>query len=379
MAVLTVAVNLGLGVWGQARWLGTTGVLLEAALRVVAAGDGVKRSVAPASRAALRGLCFPPGHVVATSTPMRHLYQQLRHIAGGTIPVLLTGETGVGKEHVARIVHLSSGRAERPFEAVNCAAIPAELLEAELFGIEKGVATGVDARVGKLVHADGGTVLLDEIGDMPPALQAKLLRALQEREVHPVGARRPRAVDVRLVAATNADPATLVSEGRLRKDLYYRLAGCTLRIPPLRERPADVAGLVEHFLDRAVAETGKAVAGMTVKVLHALEQAPWPGNVRQLESEVRRLVHLCPDGDAVDSSLLGSDLVAFITASAAPHPRDGDLELRPQLEQLERRLVSEALARTGGNQVHAGRLLGVSRTGLAMKLRRLGIGGSGEA
>lgn len=322
----------------------------------------------------LPGLVFPAGYVVGRSTSMRHLHEEVRHLVVGDIPVLIVGETGVGKEYIAHTIHLSSRRAKGPFVAVNCAAIPADLLEAELFGIEKGVATGVTARPGKFALADGGILLLDEVSEMPAALQAKLLRALQEREIHPIGAQRPTPVNVRVIALTNSDLQKMIHEGRFRSDLYYRIAGYTLHVPPLRQRRDDIPLLVEHFVRLHTAEVGKAVRGVTAKTLRALVEAPWEGNVRELAHEVRRLVYLCQPGAAIESTLL-SEHVLFPTLKidTSALEQAGDLRIDAQLEALERRLVTIALSRALGNRSKAARLLGISRNGLAMKMERLGI------
>jgi transcriptional regulator with AAA-type ATPase domain len=375
--------------------VGTPGALAAAApasrcaIGVVVVGDGLPPGGEPALRAAARlfagseglaagaggarvtpGLVFPDGHVAGESPAMVALYRQLRPLVEGDLPLLVVGETGSGKEHVARIVHASSRRSAGPFVALNCAAIPAELLEAELFGIERGVATGVAEREGKLQQASGGVLLLDEIGDMAPALQAKLLRVLQEREVVPVGGRRAIPVDVGVIAATNVEPERLLADGRFRPDLYYRIAGYVLRVPPLRERRDDIPRLIEHFLRRFAAETGKAVRGITVRAMSALVAHRWPGNVRELEHEVRRLVYLCPHGQAIDSTLVPPTL----SADAADDPDDLCLERR--LAVCERAVILRALERTGGNQTQAAKLLGVSRNGLTLKLERLGISSS---
>ncbi len=339
--------------------------LLERAER---AGDDCGRE------RSLPELVFPEGHVLGTSTAMRGVYEQLRQLVDGEIPILLLGETGVGKELLARTIHLSSPRRSGPFVAVNCAAIPSELLEAELFGIEKGVATGVSGREGKLQQASGGVLFLDEIGEMPLELQPKLLRVLQAMEVHPVGARRAIPVDVRLVTATNCDIGRRVREGKFRRDLYYRIAGYTLEIPPLRERRRDIPALVEHFLNRYAAEVGKPIRGLTAGALEALVEAPWPGNVRQLEHEVRRLVYRCPPHHAIDTSLLSPD-VLFPTAEIDLDSLriESDLNIERHTAELERRLITLALARTRGNRSRAAKLLGISRNGLALKMQRLGI------
>jgi len=334
------------------------------------------------------GLRFPPGVVRADSGPMRALYREMAAVAASELPVLLSGETGVGKEHLARTLHDSSERRRGPWVPVNCAALPADLLEAEMFGIGDGVASGVRRREGCFREARGGTLFLDEVGEMAPALQAKLLRALQEREVRPVGG-RPVPVDVRIVAATNVDLDRQLEEGRLRTDLYYRLAGVHLRVPPLRERPADVPALARRFLESAAADLGRPAPGCTGEALSALAAYPWPGNVRELEHQVRRLVHLAGGRGAIGVELLpsairgaaeGSVNAAAVasndtsndTPADAESPADGSLRLDERLAGLERRLIREALRRAGSIS-GAARLLGVSRNGLKMKARRHGV------
>ena len=352
----------------------SAGPLLEVVLRMAlhAQPQHLHFPVAAEAPVELPDLAYPEGYVPGRSRAILGVYEQVRMLVRGDIPVLITGETGVGKEHIARILHASSPRGRGPFVAVNCAAIPSELLEAELFGIEEGVATGVRRRDGKFQHAAGGVILLDEIGDTPLAVQAKLLRALQAGEIHPVGARLPQRIDVRVVAATNSDLQSRVESGQFRRDLYYRVAGYTLHVPALRERRQDIPALVEHFMRRSVEEVGKRIQGITVHALRALQNAPWPGNVRELEHEVRRLVYLCPGAEAIDASLLPPEIL-----HPAPHQPlpsdlpDSDLRLAPHIEALERRLIALALARTGGNHSEAARLLQVSRAGLLKKLARL--------
>jgi transcriptional regulator with PAS, ATPase and Fis domain len=311
---------------------------------------------------------------------MLSLYGQMLPLIDGDIPVLILGETGVGKEHLARTLHDSSARRRGPFVAINCAAIPADLLESELFGIGKGVATGVAERAGKFQLAEAGTLFLDEIGDMPLDLQAKLLRALQEREVQPVGSPRPIRVDIRVVAATNSDLLERVNAGRFRRDLYYRVAGYALQVPALRERRDDIPALVETFLQRFARETGKPIRGITVKALRLLVEQPWPGNVRELEHEARRLVYLCPRGQAIDSSMLAGRLSASpsLEPDASPSDAAGSLVIEDQVGRVEARLIRAALERTGGNRTEAAKLLGISRNGLAIKMERLGIASAAE-
>ena len=326
-------------------------------------------------------LVVPEGYVAGDSPAMNALFAQMHPLFAGDLPVLLLGETGVGKEGLAHILHLSSTRRRGAFVAINCAAIPADLLEAEMFGIGKGIATGVVERKGKFQLAEGGTLFLDEIGDMPLPLQAKLLRALQEREIQPVGG-VPLRVDIRVVAATNSDLHRRMDEGLFRRDLYYRVAGFALRLPPLRERREDIPALVQAFLERFSAEAAKAVRGVTVKALRALVEFPWPGNIRELEHEVRRLVYLCPEGQAIDSTMLSPHVAACAPMAdasddAPPGPSDpgasGSLDLEAGVAHLERRLIERALLQAGGNRTQAAKLLGISRNGLAIKMERLGL------
>ncbi len=313
------------------------------------------------------GLAFPPGYLRSQAPEMQALYQQLAAVARSDIPILIRGETGVGKEGLARLVHDSSTVAGGPFVAINCAALPAELIEAELFGIARGTASGVAGRRGKFELAQGGTLLLDEIGDMAPGLQAKILRALQEKEIQPLG--RPAvSIDARIVAATNSQLDQRLNDGSFRQDLYYRLAGLELRIPPLRQRPGDIPALVEHFLRRFSRQAGKTLPGMTVGALECLVEHPWPGNVRQLEHEVRRLVYLCPNFQPISSCLV---------SEPPPEVNEALIDLRnvPSLDlaAIEREAVREALRRADGNQSRSAPLLGISRDALRRRIQRHGL------
>ena len=320
-------------------------------------------------------LQWPDGHVVSRAPAMQELYGQIRSIAGSAVPILILGETGVGKEHVAELVHGASGRSG-PLVSVNCAAIPAELLEAELFGITKGVATGVRARTGRFQEAQNGTLFLDEIGDLPLSLQAKLLRVLQEQVVRPLGGEAV-ALDVRVVSATHADLRRQMEEGKLRQDLFFRLAGFELLVPPLRERREDLSHLVRHFAKRTCREAGKTVRGVSLRAMERLEQHTWPGNIRQLEHEIRRAVLLCPAGQIVDSTVLspsvsGSGPAPAETAATDDMP-DFSLGLDQALRELERHWIVKALQATAGNQTRAAKKLGISRNGLLHRMKKLAL------
>ncbi len=322
-------------------------------------------------------LVFPDGYRPGSSPAAVALYRQIRILLKGDIPVFIRGETGVGKEQVARILHGSSPRRQGPFLAINCSAIPAELLEAELFGIGKAVATGVEPRAGIFELAAGGTLLLDEIGEMPLALQAKLLRVLQEKEIHPVGG-KPRKIDVRILAATNADLTAMMASGQLRRDLYYRLSGYSLEVPPLRHCTSDVPGLAEYFLRVFSREIEVRIRGLTLKAMRLLAHYSWPGNVRELENEIRRMVYQAGDGEILDSSMLSSGVreqagAASDASSTSLGAGRESLALAPRVRAFEAELIREALARAGGNQTQAAKLLGLSRNGLIKKMNRLGV------
>ena len=354
---------------------GPVEMMLRVALRMVMVHlpvDSAEAAKPPAAGTLLR---FPAAYRRAISVPMEALYRELETLAGSDVSVLVVGETGVGKERLVRILHQSSPRAKKPFVAINCAAIPADLLEAELFGIGRRVATGVEERRGRFEEADGGTLFLDEVAEMPAALQTKLLRALQESEVQPIGG-APRPIDARVVAATNADLESAMSDGRFRRDLYYRLAGYELDVPPLRRCREDIPGLVEHFLHRFSVEERVPLAGVSVKAMRVLIDHAWPGNVRELENEMRRLVLLAGRSGrprVIESTLLPERLARSVSSIGDPGSQEDGLELEPALERLEGHLIRSALRRARGKQVEAARLLGIHRNGLAKKLKRLGI------
>ncbi len=327
----------------------------------------------PRSRSVRRGsdlsLRFPAGFVPGSSPRIEAVYDQLRPLARSRLPVVLTGESGVGKEGVARTLHRSSDRADGPWVVVDCAAMTERQFAADLFGVAPGVA-GAEPREGLFQQADRGTLFLDQFVALPLECQSRLLRPLQEGRVTSLGG-RPEPVDVRILSATNQDLERALSEGRLREDLYYRLAGTVVCVPPLRRRQEDLPGLIEHFLGRFSSERGIAIAGVTVGALRLLSNYHWPGNVRQLEHEMRRLAFAVTEGGLVDSASL-SDAVQWFGSSPMTS-EGGDVELAPRVDALERRLIREALRRTGGLRGQAAGLLGLSRNGLAKKMRRLGI------
>ena len=310
---------------------------------------------------------------------VRQVMDLARRVAPTDVTVLLLGESGTGTEVLARAIHATSPRRDRPFVAVNCGAIPAELLESEMFGHERGAFTGAtSARSGLFQAAHGGTIFLDEIAEMSPALQVKLLRVLQDREVRAVGSDRTVRVDVRVVAATNKDLAEQVRQGRFREDLFYRLQVIPIALPPLRERRSDVPMLVEHFLSRHNAGRAQPVSIAEDALVHLWEY-DWPGNVRELENAVERLVVLCEDG-LVRVEDLAPNVRAFLSEKRLPRTtlgRDG-LDLTRAVEEFEGRLIAEALERTRGNKQAAARLLGLKRTTLVAKIRKYSFDGKDE-
>ncbi|MBB1488692.1 sigma-54-dependent transcriptional regulator [Oceanospirillum sediminis] len=320
----------------------------------------------------LEGICR------GENSPLEQLCDEVSQVAPYDIAVLITGESGTGKELFARAVHYTSHRADQPFVVENCGAMPDELLASELFGHKKGAFTGAVAdHVGLFEQADGGTIFLDEIGEITPAFQVKLLRVLQEREVRPVGSHRRRKIDVRIVASTNRDLQEEVRAGRFRQDLYYRLAQITLTLPPLRERGKDISVLAQNILEKAQQDFNKPVKGFSLSALACMQAYHWPGNVRELENEVRRMLVMTKDDE------LGPELLAPHVLRAAPEDDQQDRELtmlggmegtlKDRIEALEARIVKETLLRFRWNKSRAANELGLSRVGLRSKIERYGI------
>jgi transcriptional regulator with GAF, ATPase, and Fis domain len=316
------------------------------------------REEAFAERKSYRGM-------IGASKGMQRVFRLIDRLADSEVPVVIHGESGTGKELVARAIHDGGRRADKPFVAENCGAIPESLLESVLFGHARGAFTGAAAaRPGLFEAADGGTIFLDEIGETSPAMQTKLLRVLQEGEVRRLGENKPRKVDVRVIAASNRELEAMVASGAFRQDLFYRINVVRVELPPLRERREDIPVLIEHFLNRNDAD-GRSALQISAAALRKLVRYPWPGNVRELENEVQRWLALCED------KVLPEDLSPAIDGSDAEVEDPDDLELRPRVDRLERELINRAMERTGGNQTQAAQLLGLSRFGLQKKLKRL--------
>jgi len=313
----------------------------------------------------------------SAQSPLNDVCVMAERVAPHDLSILITGESGTGKELLARAVHYASRRADGAFVVENCGALPDTLLESELFGHKRGAYTGAfEDRIGLFQQADGGTIFLDEIGETSPAFQVKLLRALQEGEIRPLGSPRPISVDVRVIAATNRDLETDVTAGRFREDLYYRLAGMTLHLPPLRQRPMDIALIAAGFLEQGRRRMGKGGAVFAPETLRCLESYRWPGNVRELQNEIMRMLALA-HGDWLGAELLSPRVVR----DAAGDDQNRDLallagldgSLKERIEQLEARVIRETLIRLRWNKSHAAEELGLSRVGLRSKLARYGL------
>jgi two-component system response regulator HupR/HoxA len=340
-------------------------------------GPAVLKRRVESKRAQVRQRFGADRIVRAPDSPLDEICAVAERIARHDLSVLIMGESGTGKELLARAIHYGSDRAERAFVVENCGALPDQLLESELFGHKRGAFTGAhEDRIGLFQQADGGTLFLDEIGETSPAFQVKLLRALQEGEIRPVGSPRTLSVDVRIIAATNRDLEKDVRSGRFREDLYWRVAAVTLNVPPLRERLMDVPPLAKAMLEQASRQLGRQVDGLTPEALTCLKAYRWPGNARELQNELLRMLALS-DGPSLSADLLSPRVLR----AAAEEAQEVDLSvldgldgtLKQRMEQLEARVVKETLIRNRWNKTHAARELGLSRVGLRSKLARYGL------
>ncbi|TVO57232.1 sigma-54-dependent Fis family transcriptional regulator [Denitromonas halophila] len=329
----------------------------------------------------------PTTNLIGASAGFQTAISLITKAAATNVTVLLLGETGVGKERFARTLHELGARKDAPFVAINCAALPHDLIESELFGVEKGAYTGADtSRAGKFERADGGTLFLDEIGELPAAAQAKLLRALQEGEIERLGGDQVRKVNVRLVAATNVNLQEAVKEGRFRNDLYYRLNVYPVTIPPLRERASDIPLLVDALLKRFTALHDKKLMGITDKALRALGDYAWPGNIRELENIIERGVILAPQHDWIELEHLFTSPAQYdqfpigvgadgVLSNKAPHEINDLATLLSQsgrsLHDIENLMINHAVTQSGGNLAKAARALGISRPQLSYRLKKL--------
>jgi transcriptional regulator with PAS, ATPase and Fis domain len=314
------------------------------------------------------------------SEQMTELLSIAKRVAPADISVLLTGETGTGKEVLARAIHRASPQASKPFVPFNCTAVPRDMLESQLFGYRKGAFTGADAAFDGVIRgAAGGTLFLDEIAEIGPELQPKLLRFLETHEVHGLGEPQPVKVDVRVIAATNADLETLVADGRFREDLFYRLNGVRLRLPPLRERREEIPPLIDHYLRKFAEELKKGRLTLDDEMLEFLLLYSWPGNVRQLVNEIRRMVVFAEPDSTLTPAMLSPEIQASrrtirVTPGQEPEIRVRmDQPLHEAVDMIEQAMVRRALERAGGNYENAARLLGISRKGLFLKRRRWGM------
>ncbi len=308
-------------------------------------------------------------NIVGRSQAMQQIFATIMRVAPTRATVLLAGESGVGKDLIARAIHFHSPRKDRPFVKINCTALPENLMESELFGYEKGAFTGATtSKPGKFEQADSGTVMLDEIGDVPANIQVKLLRVLQEREFERLGSNKTLHIDVRVIAATNRDLRAALEEGTFREDLYYRLNVVPLEIPPLRDRKEDLPYLARHFVEKLAPEMGNQVTGITDAAIDKLMQYSWPGNVRELENVIERSMVMA-GGEKLDANDIRLDMNLRHRAS------NGDLSLPDgmSLDQYEQELIRDALKRSNGNKSQAARLLGLTRNALRYRLTQMGI------
>jgi DNA-binding NtrC family response regulator len=311
-------------------------------------------------------------NIVGRSPAMQQIFATIMRVAPSRATVLLAGESGVGKDLIARAIHFHSPRKDRPFVKINCTALPENLMESELFGYEKGAFTGANvSKPGKFEQADTGTVMLDEIGDVPANIQVKLLRVLQEREFERLGSNKTLHIDVRVVAATNRDLRVALEEGTFREDLYYRLNVVPIEIPPLRERKEDIPYLARHFVEKLAPETGGQVTGITDAAIDRLMEYSWPGNVREIENVIERSMVMAV-GNKLDAGDIRLDMNLRARAAAAS---GGDMALPEgmSLDTYEQEIIKNALKQANGNKSQAARALGLTRNALRYRLTQMGI------
>lgn len=314
-------------------------------------------------------------NIIAKSSAMLEIFETIKKIADYKTTVMLYGESGTGKELIAKAIHNNSARKNRRFIAINCGAIPENLLESELFGHKKGAFTdAVRDKLGLFEEAEKGTVLLDEIGELPPHLQVKLLRVLQENEIRPVGDSRVISIDVRIIAATLRDLENDVLSGRFRDDLFYRLNVISLRIPALRERKEDIPILVEHFIKKNQEKLGLSVYGIKKEAMAVLMDHSWPGNIRELENCIERAMILT-EGDEISLDSLPRTVKTPVNSNLIYSLDDNDLSVKKHTRILEETLIKRALEKTGGNRTHAAKLLEISHRTLLYKLKEYNLGG----
>jgi two-component system nitrogen regulation response regulator NtrX len=341
---------------------------------ILALRSALELARARAEAEALKAALGPTATMVGGSPQIAELRSLIARVAPTEARVLITGESGTGKELVAAAIHAASPRSERPFVRVNCAAIPRELVESEMFGHERGAFTGAtERRIGRFEQADGGTLFLDEVGDLSAEAQAKLLRALEAGEIERVGGERPIPVDVRVVAATNKDLSRAAREGTFREDLLYRLNVFPVHIAPLRERPGDVPELVRHFASLVSQRIGRPAPSVSPQAMELLVRHPWPGNVRELANIVERLIILASRREIGADEVRAALPAADGAPPALPSPAAPDFSLSEELDRYERTLITRALSAAKGNVAEAARMLATDRANLYRRIKRLGI------
>ena len=351
--------------------------LIEEKRRLISILEGTNRRLQEENLRLRDRLCGGEafGRIIGNSPAMQRVFHLMQKVVDTDVTVLIRGETGTGKELIARAVHSGGRRKDGEFVAINCAALPENLLESELFGYVRGAFSGADRpKKGLMEQAGRGTLFLDEIGDMPPALQAKLLRALQEGEIRPLGSTRPVRVNPRVIAATHRDLRRLIEEGRFREDLFYRLNVYPIEIPPLRERREDLPRLVHHFAAEAARRYGKPVPTVAPATLEILSAFPFPGNVRELGNVVERMVLLAEDGGGITADLVPEYIREAVGEGASlPSPAEDGGGLRKKVKAFEASLITDSLRLHGWNQTRAARELGIPRRTLIDKMQRLGV------